>query len=309
MTIGDDTVRGALTDRMRVARNKGVVALQDYNTLRSQAPGAIVIALEGYNDPIYYKTAIARIDSSFSWTPLVCHGKDKVLNLRILLGRNTDADAKKTFFIVDHDFDHLKNHNPGPDLYCTPGYSIENNLVSEEILVELLHGEYRCSPLSDEVAKIISLFQSRMGEFLAVMEMANRALHYCRLTGLQSGSVEDSIGKYVSISLDKVASKYVNDDLVKLVGLPDKKDILNMCKTSAAFDSLDRVMDWRGKYLLAFFVEFLAKLQEDRSCKVPKVFDNRKTITFNPKSSIIRSLSSISEPPVCLQKFVQCIAA
>lgn len=309
MTDFEDSDRETLTDRMRAAREKGVVALQSYNNLRSKVPGVIIIAVEGNDDPIYYRTLIAKIDRSFSWMPLVCNGKDKVLSLRALLGRNEDTDAKKTFYIIDRDFDNFKGHKSGPDIYCTDGYSIENNLVSEEALTELLCGEFKCVQHSDDVTKIAAIFRSRVDEFLSEMELANRALHWCRSKGVKVGSVENRIGKYVHISLDRVAAKYGILDLANLVGFPEEIDITSLSETSEAFNYLEPTKDWRGKFYLAFFVEFLARLQEDRSRKEPRVFSARRPINFNPKSSITRSLSSIAVPPPCLVEFVQRIAA
>jgi hypothetical protein len=310
MTLLDNSPqRVAITDMMRTARRRASVSLHSYNTLRSRTPGEIVIALEGDDDPIYYRTTISKIAESFSWIPMVCNGKDMVLALRVLLDRNTDADAKRTFFAVDRDFDQLKGHTPGPDLYCTPGYSFENNLVSDATLTELLHGEFRCDLISGDVDRIVALFHQRLAEYHSSMELANRALHFCRVTERWSGSVEKSIGKFVHISLDKVHAKYEFADLPKLVGLPSGVDDRQLLHTAGSFDALTPMLGWRGKFLLAFFVEFLRLLREDRCSKLPTVFDSRKSISFDPKSSIVRVLSAIAEPPICLRAFVAGIAA
>lgn len=304
----NDAKRNTLTQRMRAARDKGVVALQYYNTLRSKHPGAIVLALEGYDDPIFYKTTIRAFNPSFSWMPLVCNGKDKVLTLRVLLERNKDADARNTFYIVDRDFDALKGHTPSANLYCTSGYSIENYLVTVDAFEELLIGEFKCSTGDDEVAELTALFKSRLSEFFDAMELANRALHYCRVKGVRAGPVESRIKQYVTISLDGISAKYDQNDLVRLVGFTEGLDISALRETAVAFDRLEPLNDWRGKYLLSFFVEILMHLLEDRCCQDPQRFSQRCKVTFNPKSSIVRVLSSMVTPPPCLKNFIASIA-
>jgi len=309
VTADEGVKRSGLTDRMRAARQKGVVALQGYNTLRSKYPGKIVLAVEGDDDPIFYKTSIRAINPAFEWTPLVCKGKDKVLSLRVLLGRNTDVDALNTYFMVDKDFDQLKGHDPSPNLYCTPVYSIENLLVTTGVFQELLIGEYKCGAESDDIEKLTAVFAARLIEFFEAMALANRALHFCRVKGVKSGSVDNRIKQYVAISLDGVSAKYDEEDLGELVGLPEGVDIRSCEDTDTAFSTLDPLNDWRGKFTLFFFVEFLAQLQEDRCIAEPKMFEERRKITFNPKSSIVRILSSMIVPPPCLARFVERIAA
>lgn len=296
--------REALADRMRSARTRGVVALQSYNLLRSKVSDGVIIALEGDDDPIYYATTIRMIEPNFSWTPLVCKGKDHVLGLRELLDRNLDAAEGKTFFIVDSDFDGLKGYAARDDTYRTPSYSFENLIVSEDVLKQLLVGEFRCAPTSDEILTVSSCFQERLNEFFTAMRLANQALHYCGSKGLRAGSVENKIGKYVKINLEVVTQIYTAEDLTKLVGLPADVAVEEITEVSDRFDKLRPHEDWRGKYLIGFFVEFLAHLKEDRCNKSSALFFSRKSTSFDPRSSTTRILSSIAQPPDCLRAFV-----
>lgn len=305
----DESRRSSLTDRMRKARSRDVVVLQEYNTLRSKFPGIVIIAVEGDDDPIYYQTSIRAVRPDLSWVPFVCSGKDRVLALRVQLARNSDADAGKTFFVVDKDFDGLKGHEPGENLYCTPGYSIENALISISVFEELLLGEFRCSPKSVEIDSLKSLFKDRLNEFLIAIKLANKALHYCRTKRVRSGSVENQIKKYVKVTLDLVEARYDERDLTSLVGLPEDVLISQLAETEAEFEALDPMNDWRGKYILAFFVELLAQLQEDRCAAQPQKFEKKRKVSFNPRSSIVRNLSSIVRPPNCFEEFVMKISA
>lgn len=309
MVDGVSKVRETLTDRMRAARERGVVALQSYNILRSKVSEGVIIALEGGDDPIYYSTTIKMANPDFHWTPLVCNGKDHVLALRELISRNLGETIGKTFFIVDKDFDGLKAYGPHDNTYCTPGYSFENCLVSDHVLIQLLAGEFRCEPMGDEIACVVECFHQRLGEFLDAIRLANQTLHYCRIKGLRSGSVENKIRKYVKVTLESVTQQYDVGDLPTLVGLPEEEGTDGLSGTSAQFDALRPVEDWRGKFLMGFFIEFLSHLQEDRGKSTPQFFNSRKSISFSPRSSIVRVLSSITGPTDCLKDFVERMAA
>lgn len=300
--------RESLTERMRSARDRGVVALQRYNTLRATHPEIPVLALEGDDDPIFYQTSIRAIESTFEWKPLVCKGKDHVLSLRALLKRNLDSDANKTFYLIDNDFDGTKGHSIGPDLYVTPTYSIENFLVTENALRELLVGEYKCSDGDETVECIVTIFLERLDEFNEAMRLANQALHHCRTQGIKANSVENKIKKYVRIDLSKIEIRYTVEDLPRLVGVAENFHISQLEHTKINFELLDPIQNWRGKYLMAFFIEFLALLQEDRCQKEPTYFRGKRPINFNPKTSIVRTLSSICPPPTSLRTFIAGIA-
>ena len=310
MPNNESSKRDALTHKMRNARGKKVVALQGYNVIRSTNPDIVIIALEGYDDPTCYKAIIRIIDPNFNWIPLVCKGKDIVLGLKDLLERNKSADDSKTYFIVDKDFDSLKGYKPSEKIYCTPCYSIENLLVTVKVFEELLLCEFKCSAASDEVTELKKLFNARLEEFFSAIAMANRALHYCRVNGVRSGSVENRINKYVNVSLDGVDAIYTESDLERLVGFPSGKDLSCLDETSEIFDKLDPMNDWRGKYIMCFFIELLNQLQEDRNSKHPKNFKKHQKISFNPRTNaIFRILGSMIDPPTCLRNFVSRIAA
>lgn len=309
MACGDEKDRSALADRMREARTRGVVALQSYNVLRSKVPDGVIIALEGGDDPIFYATTIQMVRPAFGWSPLVCNGKDHVLGLRELLDRNLGRANGKTFFVVDKDFDGLKGHAARDDTYCTPGYSFENIIVSEEVLHQLLIGEFRCQAMGEDIQAVLTCFQRRLCEFFAAIKLANQALHYCRSKGLRAGSVENKIGKYVKVTLDGVNQQYTEEDLPKLVGFPTDADAGQITETCDQFEKLRPHEDWRGKYLMGFFVEFLSHLKEDRCKRSPELFSSKKSISFDPRSSTVRILSSIAGPPECLREFVVKMAA
>ena len=266
--------------------------------------------MEGSDDSIFYKTCSRSIRPDLQWVSHVCNGKDNVLALRVMLERNTDADASRTFYAVDRDFDHLKGHKPGPDLYCTPSYSIENLWVNSDVLTELLEDEYKCSLGTQEVQNLRDLFEARLNEFNDAMRLANKALHYCRVHDLAARPIEKRIKRYVVISLDSVTANYDDGDLAKLLGVHEGTDLDSSDGITTAFHALDPISDWRGKFLFSFFIELLVLLREDRCSDSPNKFAERRKVSFDPRSSLfIRALSSMIVPPPCLTQFINGIAA
>lgn len=292
-------------DRLRLAREIPQVALLRYNQIRSKSTGQLILAFEGKDDVAFYDAILIRLLGKVDYAPLVCDGKDRVLGLRVLLSRSTTAGAKDVRYFIDKDFDGLKGHKPGNDLYCTPTYSIENLLVDEQILLTLLRGEYRCSDenAADDIARIRGLYGDRLTEFLGLLKETNQLIHYARTLNIHINSIENDLKKYVQVSLEQVHSANPRTPPWKLIGMPKEVPNVDLVPYDHAFNELDPIREWRGKFVFAFFRKFLAELKEDRGCKAPRYFNKRAVMSFNPQGDITRSLASIAEIPPCLAEF------
>jgi hypothetical protein len=293
-------------DKLREARDKPPVSLQRYNSLRSKDSGKLICAFEGYDDVTFYDAMFNKINAGIQYSPLVCNGKDKVLALREILARNVAADGSPVRFFVDTDFDGLKGKPPGPDIYLTPCYSIENLLVGKHTLEKLLRGEFRChDEHSDlDIEDISNLFQLRLTEFNACMYDANHLLFFARKSTLQLKSIDEKFTtKFLDINLKqiKVAGSHTEWALLGYTNPPDTSQVA-ACKP--AFDLLDRTKDWRGKFLFAFFKKFLSLLKEDRGGKEPVYFKGRVNMSFAPDGDIIRMLTAMIPVPDCLRAFI-----
>lgn len=300
----DEARRENLTQRMRDARERSVVALQKYNTFRSKFPGKVIFCFEGDEDPVYYRATISIIDFSLEWVPLVCAGKDAVLRLREHLARNVDEDASNSYYFIDHDFDGSKGYPIGGNLYCTPSYSFENLLVTDAVIREVLTGEFKCDIVSDDIDRVTEVISARLHEFFVEMRLSNRIIHFCRLKKIKTGNIDNSIKKYLKIGLDNVERRTDDAGVVKLVGVGEAFDIEDLDETHAAFGLLDPRLDWRGKFIFAFFIELLAQLKEDRTTASPTFFSCKKSINFDPRNAVVRTLASIAGPPVQLREFL-----
>jgi hypothetical protein len=270
-------------DKMRQGRTIPQVALQKYNQLRSKNPGKLIFAFEGFDDVAFY-------DAMF---------------ISLVLSRNVAIDSDKVRYFVDNDFDGLKGHPEGADIYCTPSYSFENLLVDKSTLEILLRGEFRCSDENGDVdvSNVLSMFDSRVNEFNHYMRDVNFLIFYARKTGIKISDITEDLKKYVSVRCDKVAPVASKSEFHNLVGYDATPDPVNMAPYGNEFDKLNPRIEWRGKFIFSFFRKFLMDLKEDRGSKSPKHFISRANMSFSPGGDIVRTLASIITVPDCFYNF------
>lgn len=292
-------------DEMRKARDKPAVMLARYNQVRSKHPGKLVCAFEGHDDVTFYDAMFSKINANILYAPIVCNGKDHVLGLRNSLADNVSLDRSLVRYFVDWDFDGLKGNTHSPEIYFTPCYSFENLLVNRATLETLLRGEFRCNDEhgASDMERIGGLFQARLDEFISCMREANHLLFCARISGHRLLRIENDLKKYLILTVEQIAPA-PNRVLHELLGYKDTPDQIHLALSKDAFDQLDPLRDWRGKFIFAFFQKFLACIKEDRGCKSPRFFTEKATVTFAPMSDIFRTLAVSIAVPECLKTFV-----
>lgn len=291
---------------MRESREIPQTILHRYNQLRSQHNHEVIYAFESTDDFIFYKTMISRVKNRIKITPLICKKKDTILALRTSLSRNISATASLIRYFVDHDFDGLKGHPPGNDIYCTPCYSFENLIVNEQVLENLLHGEFKCSDSDAEtdLKNIKKIYQERWIEFLNEIRDANKIIFHAHHSGFYLKGIDDNLKKYVKITLKKVTKIANTEEICKIIGFIPAPTEADISTSEHAFKLLDPERDWRGKFSFYFFKKILTDLKEDRGRKTPSFFSKRASISFSPNGDINRALASITPIPNCLKKFI-----
>ncbi|WP_339486890.1 DUF4435 domain-containing protein [Pseudomonas sp. RL_5y_Pfl2_70] len=293
-----------LVASLRQARHIPQVALQQYMVLRSKALDDFVCVFEGQEDYPYYDTIFRKIRDDFSFKPLIVNGKDQVLGLRNLLLQRESPAEKKVAYFIDRDFDGYKNSQPSENIYCTDGYSIENNLCSVSILPPLLASEYLCHKYEedDRIPLIVAVFRERLAEFSSLMRETNRIIYFARQNSIRLQGVENQITKYLDISLGSITSK--EGSKLELLGWPEEVDPGIIPCEIPDFEQLHSIKDWRGKFVLGVFVELLHHLKNDRCSNAPSLFSRKSGMKFNPKGEIIRTLAILSPVPTCLRSFI-----
>ncbi|SDE24624.1 Protein of unknown function [Pseudomonas guariconensis] len=287
---------------MRAARSTASVALIRYATVRGKNPDRLICVFEGLEDQPYYETAFHRTLGHADFAPLIAKGKDQVLELRSILQKQEPFDQSIRFF-VDRDFDYLKEHNGGDDIYVTEGYSIENHLVSKSILLSLLGSEYKCTADGDFEAleKSDKLFDELLESFFRIMRPVNLAIYHARKNGLKLKNIEDRVTEYISLSLTEVVK--TENDIFQLIGWPEGES-QDTSSAEETFSNIDPLMGWRGKFIFALFIKMLHLLKNDRTSERPNIFQKKTGVRFDPSGEVVRSFASIAAIPQSLSHFI-----
>jgi hypothetical protein len=297
------------------SKNKFAVSLLRYNKLRSKVIDAEIAVVEGRDDIIFYSAVFSRNNLDVPEIFFQANGKDNVLSLRGLLARSKEPSLGVNFYFVDADFDGLKGHPPGCDLYVTPTYSIENILVSRDALRKLLNAEFGLgtAELIDDRDHIVNLFDIFLQQYSVELKEANRIIHCVRRESLlgndiTNGSIEENCDKFANINHGKflVEKNATGDVLSKLIKVKGEIKYADFQRHSEDFDRLDPQLNWRGKFLLYLFRRFVSILIEDRNSANPRFFSAGKgKISFDTNNdTFIRTLASICNVPECLVEFI-----
>jgi hypothetical protein len=288
---------------MRNARKIPHVALANYNIIRGKNPNQLICVFEGADDLPYYETNFLRVASDVSFSPLIAKGKDQVLGLRELLSKRPSKDIKLRYF-VDRDYDNLKEHPEGDDIYCTEGYSIENHIISNDALRRLLISEYKCGIDTDHeaLATTEAEYNNRLEIFIEIMKPVNRAIFYARKESVRLACIEDKLSSYMHFDHDEI--RPTENDIFTLIGWPAEISKDNISQHDVMFSQLDPTLQWRGKFIYGFFIKMLKLLKDDRTSDAPRYFSKKAGMKFDPNGELIRSLTSMSTIPGSLTEFI-----
>ena len=172
-----------IIQQMESRKDRLAVAQMKYNQLRSRMPNAEIAVVEGSEDVIFYSSIFRRTGNSTTECFFVANGKDNVLGLRRLLLTSKDmVRGGGVVFCVDRDFDDMKGHLVGSDVYMTPTYSIENILVCRAAMKRLLLADFKLgeADLIQDLEKILALFDSLLAQHATELAEANELIHCVR---------------------------------------------------------------------------------------------------------------------------------
>lgn len=289
--------------KMREARSVPAVILQEHNKFRSSHPNKLMMAVEGDSDCIFYQTMVSKYTSNLDSICFPCSGKKAVLSLRKSL-KESKVNAEKICFFVDHDFDGIGDHAPSFDLYCTPTYSIENIMVSKTVLQSLLKTELKCNDhnADKDVDSVCERFEKLLNQYFDAMKEVNLLIFVSRKKGVSISLRDKKINKFISVSVEEIKNLNQAKILLNDNSLITNKD---METWQDDFETLKPLENWRGKYLLDFFLKFLKLVAKDRNSENPSLFVEKKNVSFDPYPNSIRLLASICEAPQCLIDFLK----
>lgn len=310
-----------LVKRMERKRQALAVVQHKYNQLRGRIPDAEIAIVEGDEDAVFYSSVLKREGNHSIEYFFVANGKDNVLGLRNLILQSKDIPrGGGIIFFVDNDFDGLKSHKGGDDIYVTPTYSVENILVCKWAFKNLLLAEFRLGNAESiaDVDRLLLMFDRLCEQHAEALSEVNEIIHCVRRESLKgvslaSGSISDQLKKFADIDAGTLAVTKVatGNAIEKLVALTAPVPAATLAAYKGTFSQLVPKTHWRGKFLYFLFRRFLAVLIEDRNGNVPKYFSKGggKVSLDTATNSLIRVLAAGCIIPTCLRAFIANIPA
>lgn len=294
-----------ILERIREGRKSGAVLKTRLSAIRSRYPVTPVLIFEGIDDVGPYASWLTRINDQLRYEALPATGKDQVLDLRVRLKADKGGLSAGVYFFVDRDFNDLDGQEGGPDIFCTATYSIENELVSEQVLERILVDEFRCTGESEDRERVLELFRKVLRDYAGALSTPNRRIYTGKRLGIRGQGVCDAIGKYITISLDAVGPRFDEISLKALVPLDREPTDEESAAVESEFAKLDPLSRHRGKFLLAFFLGWLDILACDRKRKNSTVFASAVDLKFSVQRLSLSSLANRSSLPFGLRDFAE----
>ena len=292
-------------NRAREHRSSGAVLKIKVSNIRSRTRTAIIAVVEGPTDVGPYEVWIGRILHELTIEFIPGAGKSQLLDFRRRMKDDRTGSIIGTYLFVDRDFDGLRGQEEGEDIFCTEAYSIENYLVSPIILRSILTDEFRCTAETDHRDNILKLFCAVLSEFNDCIRDANLRIYRTRRLRIVGRGIEERISSYVDVSVHDV--KKVCDDVEaqKLIRFDREPTMEEIESLQDNFESLDPLVHYRGKFLLAFFKLWLRRLAAERKHPEQSLFPENASRSFSVGNVNLRSLASRASLPHGLEHFVQ----
>jgi hypothetical protein len=178
--------------------------------------------------------------------------------------RVTGNLGSRVYFFIDRDFDDLAGRDADDGTtFMIDRYSVENYLVSADVLEELLKDEFHCHAEPRVREEIIRVFESRFNEFLAATKEINLRLFIARQLKLElKKNIPEGVNHLAVVELTRVTPvQAAADSIIVYDEKPEPADLDRLTRAFEAFNPADR---YRGKFCHVFFMKWLDLLSEDR---------------------------------------------
>lgn len=249
-------------ERLRLGRKTPAVLKSKLVQLRSTAPEITIFAFEGDDDKVVYSQWIRRIRPDLDYEPFPCDGKNGVLMLLAVVSRDRGGLEKNIYFFIDRDYDDLRGMPPQESVFMTDKYSVENYLVSPDVVTELLKNEFHCHTKLEVRDAVTKIFEGTYDEFLKITKEINRRIFVARKLGIKlrhALPTKANVVANVELTRAKEAEKSAID-LVVYFSDPDETELQRL---NAEFEALNPRDRYRGKFALSFFQRWLSLLTSE----------------------------------------------
>jgi hypothetical protein len=248
--------------RLRQSRDAKSVIKIRFVTLRGRVGDTAIFVFEGDDDKIVYGRWIARLKPGLNYEIFVCGGKKRVRYLQGILNDDLGSLSNNTFLFIDRDFDDKEGFIEEDNLFMTDRYSVENYLVSRDVVWSVIRDEFPCHELLDLRESVCDQFQVDFDTFLKITREFNRRLYVARRSQihLECGGLPKRVSEYAAVDVGQLeaANPPVENVIVFASPITPEADAM----LSIQFDLLEPSFRYRGKNALLFFDRWLSRLAD-----------------------------------------------
>ncbi|MBW3130899.1 DUF4435 domain-containing protein [Hymenobacter profundi] len=303
-------------EQLRQARDKSQVTYQEFVLHTRQNKDGLFCFFEGTrgSDNAYYIPRIKVYTKDYY--PLLCGGRDKVIEVYNLISLHSEYDKYKKAFFIDRDFNEPLKPEDG-HIFETPCYAIENFYVSEHVFKEILKNFFGFSEISNEHKLYLDLYRQRQNEFHQAILLFN-AWYACLIEirnkeGKQTGvRLEEKPPKgFIQFSLESISKNY-DINIIKSI-FPNATEVTetDLEKKIQYLSQFDKHKVFRGKYEMYFLTAFLELLLKDSTTE-KKYSQTKINFTFGDKLSndqAVALFSAYAETPDILDDYLKSVTA
>lgn len=254
-------------ERLRQSIDSPASAFHEFVANYDRRRAGIHAFFEGRDDASYYVGFIQPTleDSQSLWT-YRCGGKAEVYEIRDKILRSDYRETLAMYF-VDRDWDEYLDR-PWPadsEVYTTDYYSIENGIVTREVLVRVCTELIHCRPVGLHLEELCDDFDIELKKFYDFVRPICVWAIVLLSAGYKPPLDNISLGKLCKFDEDlHLCHEAESDYMPKVQAMCGLKTPLH--KATASSDVVQRLKNQepksyvRGKYELWFFVAFVSKL-------------------------------------------------
>jgi len=276
-------------------------------SFRSTNPDSIIFAFEGKEDKTIYSHWIRQFSVDFSYEPFPCQNKHRTLKLKEALERDLNNLERNVYFFVDRDFDDLADDANSSNLFVTDRYSVENYLVSTNVLDQILRNEFHCHGKPKCRESVIELFCTQYNLFLEQTKELNfRIFLASKIKISRTKAISSKIGSIAIVELEGVKPSHTS--IFEVVPLEREPTQAEMDRYRPEFEVLVRADRYRGKFCFSFFKRWIELLAHDRNADNSVLFPDLEREHLKAPTHInLDSFASKASPPAGLNNFLQTI--
>ncbi|MBN4910365.1 DUF4435 domain-containing protein [Staphylococcus sp. EG-SA-13] len=290
-----------IKEKMREKYNSNQKFIHEIN-LQLNRTDLIYCIVEGDEDIVFYHNKLQYYNDELKPRFIVAKNKEKVIKYSEIITKNKKWKDFKSLFFIDKDYDNVKYES----VFITDAYSIENYFVSSSVLEKIL--EYNFG-INDEkiINEISNLFKNAQKEYHCLLLKINAFLKLQRLKENKYKEMKRlnldklKLNEFVEISLDGVIIKKNLDEFVKKVSDYYDFNDLEFNKVLNGFDSNRYIYDFRGKYEIHFFINFIERILEEINKKENRFGQKKKIPRY--QNDVIKRFISYSESPKNLKSY------